>query len=299
MVFLFVSLKCAGTTPRMAAVHFSYSENDAYYFKSTPYSYQPRELGKTVIYETQTGKVIDSIDQYMNWQAELSNDGRTLFHVLPYASKDNYNQWPVVEIFRRGKRFSYSISDLISDSTRLNRGWSRTSWLRKAWLHNDTLMILTRERKATLIDTNLEIHIVLANEIERRFQTNVPKDRHVTGHYIKTRDYSRTNSYSAFSNSPILEDGQDFHASLIEVLRMEEVRSWEEADLAITVEILIDKSGRGALYSIRVNDKADDIDTKDLKARLSSWTTLLRFKPDAIPTDVEKWLFDNFAYLTR
>lgn len=122
---LFFNSAQAQISTSMVVISKTYSQNGKYYIKSIPYSNeQPTLRGKSFVYESNSNKLVCSIDRYFYYDGEdnnflcLSNDGQTIAYILCNYENDKTDATKCVTIYQKGVlKKSYTLTEITGIDT--------------------------------------------------------------------------------------------------------------------------------------------------------------------------------------
>ena len=278
--------------PGPAYQYDRYSENGNYFLKSIPfYNYDMTNFGKTIVYDSKSKKELYQINNYLPLQSFISNTGKSLVTITYWMwGHSDFERQKLIEIFIDGKsNIQYFIDDLVLDKTKLIQTASHSLWYDKMNVINDTLYILTFEKKV--------VRISLSNG---KIIGDLKQYDSLNGNNIENHTEPKTINYPNIKYPkqyvfPDLISGEKFRESLISRLKKTEVKEYSECKYYIMIYGAIDKSGKCEIFMLKAN--VDGNENKEWKNEVKNWVTVQNYKTELIPLNCDKWVFKEYFYL--
>lgn len=291
-LFITATFSAKADLPGPAYQYDLFSQNRNFYFKSIPfYNYDQTTFGKTILYDAKSKKKLYQIDNYLPQRAFLSYNGKSLVTTRYWMwGHDNFDDQELIEFYINGKKSrKYFVKDLILDRSKLQFTSSHTLWYEEMFINNDTLFVLTLDNKVVLIDVNTAEFIGRKDKsfITKRFDVGkLPELKSVVYDKVK---YPRGYQF------PDLINGSKFKAALIKDFNKTEVENYDSCKYYISIYGAIDRNGNCKIFMLSTT--VDRERNEMWEKRVADWVTRQKYKTNLIPTNCDKWVFQEYFCL--
>lgn len=294
---ILLAYTCIATTPPIAYMYEQHSEGKSAYFRSIPYSKHVYGIGKTIAFDSNKRQLY-TIEEYFYRHAFINNSGET-FISFNTRVEDAMDTTAIITVLKNGAvARKYTYSELFPGHSMPNNG-RRYGWYRKSYMHQDTLFVLCNRNDVLFMDINtgsmigrgekkalVQTHNTLAISYPEQIFLAYPEPV-----------ISKNPPFWGYYFIPDLKDGQSFHTAFIDMLKVQEAKTYEEADLFVNIHLIVERDGTTKVHDIRYEDEKPF--TTQQKQKMEKWLNSLQLKPGHVPKECEKWVFEEFFYLKQ
>ena len=269
-----------------------YSENGKFYIMGIPFGAQISDFGKTEIFSADS-TLLYRIDKYTS--GYLSNDGRYLASPTVRLLRGQSAGTPLIVIRKDGKPYKeINVAQLV-DTAGLSWGLAfgdypgSAVWHKRIFMHNDTLYVLTVEKKAAIIDvkTGSLVSLEPDSPVLRRFKANVPQPK------VQTIAINYPPSFQV----PKLSNGLGFGEAIAAEFGSRSKENCKSCRMDVHIEVAIDKNGKGDLHHYFAGDYHQVLN--GLKEKMTEWISKQTFDPSMVPEPCEKWVFMDYFFMDK
>lgn len=289
--------------PRRSSMFIQYSQNGAFYFRSIPYSIHPYWLGKIDVYQTGSDRLLYSIEDCMNEETLLNNDGNILIIKSKIFKRNSGTPADTLPINTQNVLWFYDKDQLI-DSFPLNTlspsidtgvtGHIGT-WLRRTFLQSDTLYIITYK------DNTIRIPLKDRSKIDRQ-SNELIMNRFKAKIAGPVRKYEEIVFPCKFYRCvPDLENGMSLDSAFVPFIKkVLKQAGFTPKHYNVSYSVLAARDGHCHLTDFELNDPKTykrQLILPELKQKAVRWIAKQKVKTDLIPEPCEKWLFESYLEL--
>ncbi len=268
----------------------TYSENGLYYLRGITFG-SGSDTGKTEVFRADS-TLLYRIDKYQS-NGYLSNDGHYIVTYSDRILRGRPTTEPLVTILRDGQAFRQIPVQQLVDTTNLKWGLAFADytgsavWEKRVFMHDDTLYVLTVEKKAAIIDIRNGTVLSLEPDsaVLKRFRTSMPRQR------TEFLNIAYPHSYQI----PPLSDQRPFIESIASEFGITDKNDCKDCKTLVSIEIVITREGTARLHSFSGYNNAP----AGMQQKLTHWISSHTFDTSQVPKECEQWLFNDFFFIDR
>ena len=259
--------------------------------------------GITYVIDKRKGDTLYKLDQFLNGWVALSNDGKTVAHLLAERDKEPLDK-SVLTLYREGKKFDSAALDRLV-SYELKSAIARERLPKNGWLRKDSLYHLMAENPFYVTDD--KIYLSFDNPKLSVFDLN--RMFHI---YTGNGANHFHQNYYSIPNPPIINymDGDEFFPEgfpsitkgrttreLVAKTLEKKTAIPEEAFFRAELSLKLNSDGRFELRNASVFNIKDNQRSDELSEKLKETIEDASFGTSLIPPGHPAWIFETIIWL--
>lgn len=259
--------------------------------------------GITYVIHKQDGDTIYHLDEFLNGWVALSNDGRTIAHLISEKDKEPLTH-SLLTVYRDGNRFDAAQLDRLVNYELLSAK-SRDRLPKSGWLRNDSIYHQMASHPFYITDDKLfvsfdrpTLNVFDLNQMRHIFTGDGANHFHQNYYSLPNPPYRREYSSEEYfpQGFPKTEKNEVFADFLAAKLKLESAIP-EEAKFRVEVEAKLERNGHSELRNATVYDINSNELNGEMSDRLKETLEHLHLQTSLLPPNHPAWIFSQIYWM--